>query len=123
MGDEQFAFDPFALRAAADDLPFDDVVRLLGDRHARYALVALHDTPDSTLEELADVVTATDASAAGTIATPSDRDRIRLWLYHAILPRLEELGFLTFDTETRTVTDIDVPPAITDALGVADPDS
>jgi len=123
MGDEQFDTDLRALRAAAGDFPFDDVVRLLGDRHTRYVLLALHDDPAPTLEELADVVAATAASETGTIAAPSDRDRIRLWLYHAILPRLADLGFITFDSDAKAVTDTDIPAAVSDALGVADAES
>ncbi|ELZ23924.1 DUF7344 domain-containing protein [Natrinema limicola] len=120
MGDESFEPDLRALRAAADELPFDDVVRLLGDRHARPVLVYLHDHPAPTLEELADVVAAADASETGTIAAPSDRDRIRLRLYHSILPRLEDLGFITFDTAAKTVTDTDIPESVSAALGETD---
>ncbi|MFD1564721.1 hypothetical protein ACFR99_14360 [Haloarchaeobius amylolyticus] len=122
MGDEQFDPNLRALHAAADDFPFDDIVRLLGDRHTRYVLVSLHDDPTPTLEELADVVAATDASETGTIAAPSDRDRIRLWLYHAILPRLADLGFIAFDSDAKAVTDTDIPAAVSDALGVTDPE-
>lgn len=120
MGDESFEPDLRALRAAADEFPFDDVVRLLGDRHTRTVLVSLHDNPAPTLEELADVVTANAASETGAIAAPSDRDRIQLRLYHVILPHLEELGFLAFDTETKAVTETDIPDAVSDALGVTD---
>ncbi|MFA9415471.1 hypothetical protein [Natrinema sp. HArc-T2] len=120
MGDEQFEPDLRALRAATDEFPFDDVVRLLGDCHARSVLVSLHDNPTPTLEELADVVTATAASETGTIAAPSDRDQIRLRLYHSILPQLEDLGFITFDTAAKTVTDTDIPEAVSAALGVSD---
>ena len=123
MGDEQFEPDLRPLRDAADELPFDDVVRLLGDRNTRVVLVSLHDHPTPTLEELADVVAATEASETATIAEPADRDRIRLRLYHAILPRLDELGFIAFDPETTAVTDTDVPDAVSAALGVTDPES
>jgi len=122
MGDEQFEPDLRALHAAADELPLDDVVRLLGNPHTRSVLVSLHDNPAATLEELADIVAAKDASETGTITAPSDRHRIRLWLYHSILPRLEDLGFIAFDTETKAVTDTDIPDAVSDALGVTDPE-
>ena len=121
MGDDQFEPDPFALQAAAGELPVDDVFRLLGDRHARYALVYLHEDPMPTLEELADVVTAKDASVGGAIAAPADRDRVRIRLYHVVLPRLEELGFVAFDAETKVVTGTDIPSAVTGALGVSEP--
>lgn len=120
MSDEQFEPDLRALRAAADEFPFDDVVRLLGDRHTRAVLVYLHDHPAPTLEELADVVTAKVASETGAIAAPSDREQIQLRLYHAILPRLAELGFIAFDTETKAVSETDIPDAVSDALGVTD---
>ena len=120
MSDEQFEPDLRALRVAADEFPFDDVVRLLGDCHTRSVLVYLHDSPAPSLEELADVVAAAAASETGTIAAPSDRDRIRLRLYHSILPRLEDLGFITFDTAAKTVTDTDIPEAVSAALGVTD---
>jgi len=120
MGDEQFEPDLYALREAADEFPFDDVVRLLGDRHTRAVLVYLHDHPAPTLKELADVVTAKVASETGAIAAPSDREQIQLRLYHAILPRLAELGFIAFDTETKAVSETDIPDAVSDALGVTD---
>ncbi|WP_254763740.1 DUF7344 domain-containing protein [Natrinema marinum] len=120
MSGERFDPDPFVLRAAAGELPVDDVLRLLTDRYARYAIVYLHDHPTVTLEELADVVVATDASVRGSIAEPSDRDPIRTQLYHVILPRLEALGFVAFDAEANAVTDAEIPTAVTDALGVTE---
>lgn len=120
MGDDEFEPDPFALEAAAGELPVDDVFRLLADRHARYALIYLHDNPTPTLEELADVLAAKDASVRATIATPADRNPIRILLYHAILPRIDALGFIAFDAETNAVTDADIPTAVTDAMGVTD---
>ncbi|QLG47435.1 DUF7344 domain-containing protein [Natrinema halophilum] len=120
MDDEQFEPDLFALRAAADELPVDDVLRLFADRHARYAVVYLIDNPTPTLEDLADVIAAKDATNESTIAAPADRNQIRTHLYHAILPRIEALGFITFETETNAVTGTDIPNAVADALGVTD---
>lgn len=120
MGDHEFEPDPFALEAAAGELPVDDVFRLLADRHARYALIYLHDNPTSTIEELADVLAAKDASVRATIATPADRNPIRIRLYHSILPRIDALGFIAFDAETNAVTGADIPTAVTDAMGVTE---
>ncbi|QLK25639.1 hypothetical protein HYG81_16380 [Natrinema zhouii] len=120
MGDEKFEPDPGALKAAAGELPIDDVFRLLADRHARYALVYLHDNPSPPIDELADVLAGKDASVEGTITTPIDHNRIRIRLYHSVLPRIEAVGFISFDAETNAVTDTDIPTAVTDALGVTD---
>ncbi|WP_226041039.1 hypothetical protein [Natrinema sp. DC36] len=120
MGDHEFELDPFALDAAAGELPVDDVFQLLADRHARYALLYLYDNPTPTIEELADVLAAKDASVQATIARPADRNPIRIRLYHAILPRIDALGFITFDAETNAVTDADIPTAVIDAMGVTD---
>ncbi|PGF15025.1 hypothetical protein CP556_02040 [Natrinema sp. CBA1119] len=121
MGNDEFEPDPFALDTAAGELPVDDVFRLLADRHARYALIYLHDNPTPTVEELADVLAAKDASDRATIATPADRNPIRIRLYHAILPRIDALGFIAFDSGTNAVTDAAIPTAVTDAMGVTDP--
>lgn len=120
MGKKRIEPDLVTLQAAADELPVDRVVRLLADPAARYAIVLLHDEPTRTLEELADVVTGKTASVEGTIATPADRDRVRIRLYHVILPRLDTLGFAAFDADAKAVTDADIPDAVTDALGVTD---
>ncbi|AFO58220.1 hypothetical protein [Natrinema sp. J7-2] len=120
MGNDHVTPDLFALRTAADDVPIDDVIRLLGTFHARNALIYLSDHSTVTVDELADVLAAAAASTDETIATPSDRDRIRLRLYHAVLPRLADLEFITFDTETNTVTETSIPDAVTAALRVDD---
>ncbi|WP_226482928.1 DUF7344 domain-containing protein [Natrinema amylolyticum] len=120
MGNDYVTPDLFALRSAADDVPVDDVIRLFGNVHARNALVYLHDHPTVAVDELADVLAAAAASSDETIATPSDRDRIRIRLYHVILPQLAELEFITFDSETNTVTETSIPDAVTTALGFDD---
>ncbi|WP_222919034.1 hypothetical protein [Natrinema sp. SYSU A 869] len=120
MGNDHVTPDLFALRTAADDVPVDHVIRLLGKYHARNAIVTLHDHQTVTVDELADVLVAAAASSDETIATPSDRDRIRIRLYHVILPQLDELGFISFDSETNTVTETSIPGAVTAALGIDD---
>lgn len=104
-------------RRPEEDLPPEEALSALADPHARHALRALHGRRDSTLEELADVVTGMVAAASDEVATPTDRDRTRLRLYHAVLPRLDALGYVEFDADERTVTRVDVPP---EALAVLD---
>ncbi|PCR90157.1 DUF7344 domain-containing protein [Natrinema ejinorense] len=120
MGNDHNMPDISALQSATSEIPVDDVIRTLGDRHARNAIIYLHDHPRATFDELADVLAASEASDDDTISTPADRERIRIQLYHAILPRLAEVGFVRFDSETNTVTDTTIPKPVVDALGIGD---
>lgn len=120
MGNDHFTPDLLALQAAADEIPVDDVIRLLGDRDARNAVVYLRDHRTATLEELADVLAAVAAGSDGRIAEQSDRERIRIRLYHVILPQLDELGFIAFDSERNTVSETTIPEPVTDYLGIDD---
>lgn len=121
MGSDHFVPDLIALREATGEIPVDDVIRLFGDRHARNALIYLHDHPTATLGELADALAAAAASSDETIAAPSERERIRVRLYHEILPRLDDLGFVAFDWETNAVTETTIPPAVSNSLGIEAP--
>lgn len=121
MSDEFPSLD--RTRAVEGDLPPDEAFRALSDPYARYALSHLHDRPTTTLDALADVVTALDATATGTIATPADRDRVRVHLYHVTLPKLDDFGYVEFDPDERTVTEADVPPAVYALLGAEEPPS
>ncbi|MDF9746693.1 DUF7344 domain-containing protein [Natrinema salsiterrestre] len=118
MGNDNATLELFALQTASDAVPVDEVIRLLANVHARNAVVYLHDHPAATLDELADALTAAAASADETIATPSDRDRVLIRLHHDILPRLADLDFIEFDSETNTVTETRIPDAVVAALGI-----
>lgn len=116
MRDDRAELDPFALSSAVDGRPVDDVFRLLASSTARSTIVYCHQQPRPTLEELADVVAGVTASAEGSIASPVDRDRIRIRLYHETLPRLEDMGLLAFDRESGTVTETSIPESILECL-------
>lgn len=120
MGNDTATLDLFALRTQSEEIPVDEVVRVLGNFHARNTIVYLHDHPTATLDELADALTAAAASADETIATTSDRDRILIRLHHDILPRLADLEFIVFDSETTIVTETRIPDPVVAALGIDD---
>jgi hypothetical protein len=118
MGNDTAPLELLALQTAADEIPVDEVIRLLGNVHARNAIVYLHDHPGASLDELADALTAAAASADETIATPTDRERILIRLYHDVLPRLDDLEFIAFDSETNTVTETRIPDPVIACLGI-----
>lgn len=121
MHDDSPTLDITELTAVEDDVPIDDVLRALSNHRVRYVLYYLHglDQDDDlplSLTRLADVVTAWRATETGTVATADDRDRMRTRLYHAHLLKLDDLGYLTFDTDTNTITDIEIPPFVKSVL-------
>lgn len=116
MGDDRAELDPFALSSAVDGRSVDDVFRLLASPIARAAIVYCHQQPRPTLAELADVVAGVTASVEGTIASPADRDRLRIRLYHETLPRLEDMGLVAFDRESGAVTETSIPESVLECL-------
>jgi hypothetical protein len=114
--------DPEKLRALEDELPLDEVFGALSDRYVRYTIYYLYDGPDAiSLDRLADVITAWDATLSGTVATRSDRDRTCVVLHRVVLPELDSLGYLTYDgrdTGAESIRNPDVPASVLSLLGV-----
>ncbi|OLZ41090.1 hypothetical protein A6E15_08860 [Natrinema saccharevitans] len=116
MRDDRTELEANALSSAVDGLSVDEVFRLLASPIARATIVYCHQQPQPTLEELADVVAGVTASDEGTIASPADRDRIRVRLYHETLPRLEDMELLAFERKSGDVTETAIPESILDCL-------
>lgn len=115
-------FDLGKLRALEDELPLDELFDALSDRYARYTIYYLYDGPDAiSLDRLADVVTAWDATLSNAVATRSDRDRTYVALHRVVLPELDSLGYLTYDESDAapgSIRDPDVPAAVLSLLGI-----
>ena len=106
-----------SLRDVDVDLSVDEMLRLLSNHEIRVVIAILYTQPDTTVDELAAILTATTAAEEGTIGTESDYENARIRLHHDLLPRLDDYGFLRFDPETGTVTETDVPAPVYDCLG------
>lgn len=120
MDEDRIDVDIEAIQALESDGPLDELFRALSDRHVRYAVRYLHDRPTATLDRLADAVTALEAAATGAVATPSDREQVRLELYHVALPKLDALGYVDFDADDCTVAGSDIPPAVRSLAEIED---
>jgi hypothetical protein len=101
------------------DLP-DRAIRTLSNPLARHALRYIQDRPETTLDAVADAVAGFEAVDTESIVTTSDRDRLRVKLYHVVLPRLDDEGFVEFDRAARTVERAAVPPGATVVLHLGD---
>ncbi|ELZ13948.1 hypothetical protein C477_21370 [Haloterrigena salina JCM 13891] len=104
------------LEAMESDAVPDDLLGVLSDRYARYVLSHLSDESTVTLDALADTATGLKATETGSIATPGDRDEIRVRLYHLVLPKLDAAGYLEFDSETQTVERDEIPDVLRELL-------
>ena len=82
------------------------MLELLSNRSVRYALYYLSAESETSLDRLADIVTGLEATVDGDVGTPADREQIRIRLYHVTLPKLDDAGYLEFDTEDHTVGEI-----------------
>lgn len=95
---------PFEEVRTPDGIPVGELVRAMGDPPARYAAAYLAEVESASLAELADVVTGWVNAESGEIASRTDRDRIRIHLYHVALPRLSELDVVAFDPHEKTAS-------------------
>lgn len=95
----------------------DEIFSLLSNRYVRYTLLSLSDEPTTTFEQLTDAVVGMEAAERDAIASPTDRERIRIRLYHVTLPKLEAADYVDFDTEEETVRRTRAPPAVDSLLG------
>lgn len=87
-----------------DGLPVEDLVRAFSDPIARHTVSYLTTVETASLEELADVVTGWVNAESDGVASATDRDRLRLELYHVYLPKLADLDVVAFDPDDRTAT-------------------
>ncbi|NIB99434.1 hypothetical protein [Halobacterium sp. R2-5] len=95
-------------------------IRALADPQARVALRYLADHSPTTLSDLGDVVTGSEAAATGSIAGPSRHRANVVALHHETLPALDACGFVEYDSTDHTVREADVPDAVWALLERAD---
>lgn len=96
---------------AENDL--DLVADLLADERRRHVLYLLREHESISLDDLADVLTGWLAVRNGDAgATPQDRDRTHIRLYHVDLPKLREAGLVEFDATTDDVALARLPPSV-----------
>ena len=105
-----------AIEAMESDASPDVLLDVLSDRYARYVLYYLSEEPTATLEGLADTAIGLAATETGSIASPRDRDEMCVRLYHLVLPKLDDAGYIAFDSETRRVERAEIPAVLDELL-------
>lgn len=103
---------------AGDESMPSDVFEILSTEDARYAVYALAHDPDQTLSQLADFVVGFTAMRSGTITTPADHENVRIRLHHAVLPKLDAAGYVTYDRSNQTIEPANRHDTVNAALGL-----
>lgn len=82
----------------------DEVLELLSNARRRYVLYYLSRRDDGVdLSDLAANIAAWEADRSVESITDEDRRRVYISLYQTHLPKLEQAGIVSYDTEERTV--------------------
>jgi hypothetical protein len=96
----------------------DDALGALSNPHTRYALRYLREHRRATVDEVVDAVAGAEAAATGAVTGSERRAEVRLSLHHVVLPKLDALGYVAFDSGDGTVERTGVPSAVYDILDV-----
>lgn len=92
-----------ATEALPPRLAEDEFYRALASSHRRRLLSYLLEHEESTVAELASVLSGWEATVTGTMYTSGDRSAIGLRLRHSHLPRLAESGLIAYDSDSDDV--------------------
>jgi DNA-binding transcriptional ArsR family regulator len=96
-------------------VPTDDLFRALSKAPRRRVLYYLLETPETTAEELADVLVGWHATESELVG-PTDREQISLVLRHVHLPMLAQAGFVQYDVDDGSVVRRELTEATRDVV-------
>lgn len=88
----------------SDVLELDHVYSALAHPRRRYLCYTLIEDTEWSLTELATKVTAWENDVDESSVTDDDRDRVYVSLYHAHVPKLDDLGVVDFDESSESIS-------------------
>lgn len=94
----------------------DELYRALGSTRRRRLLYILLVEEESAVGKLATILAGWDTTETGGMASPDDREQIRLGLEHVHLPLLEKTGLVAHDRENDTVGLEELDDAVVDLI-------
>jgi len=103
------ATDEAAQSDGGVDLDLDEILSLLSERYRRHALACLDGQPEPIpIERLTDQVAGREFQRPPDDVSMITRTQIATALHHNHLPKLEESGVLTYDSDEGEVTAVAV---------------
>lgn len=101
---------------APPGLSDDQLYRALASTRRRRLLYVLLAEEESTVDQIATVLTGWNATEIGGMATPDDRKEIFLELVHTHLPLLDKTGMVAHDRKSGTVRIEALDTAVVDLI-------
>ncbi|MEF8808196.1 DUF7344 domain-containing protein [Natronomonas sp.] len=101
---------------SAPRLSDDRLYRALASTQRRRLLCFLLEAGETTVDELATVLTGWTAAEQGAMGTKEDREQLRMALRHIHLPLLADVGLVTYDRESGTVDIEALAPAVSELI-------
>lgn len=87
-----------------DELEIDRVYSALEHPRRRFLCYKLQEGAEWTLSDLATSIAAWENDVPIHEVTSEQREDVYVALYHAHVPKLEDIGVVTFNQERRTIT-------------------
>lgn len=96
----------------------ETIVKDLVDERTRQTLVWLQrqDANSVSVTDVADGVAGEVAMNEETVVNKEQRQKLLVYLYHSTLPKLDQHGYLAFDPQEQTVSEITIPDEVTKFL-------
>lgn len=101
---------------SAPRLAEDQLYQALTSHQRRRILYYLLEEQDSTVEELATVLSGWEATTTGMMQRPADRSKLFLQLVHHHVPRLADVGLIDYEPHTGSVQLASLHPQIADII-------
>lgn len=97
-------------------LEIEPVYEALGHSRRRYLCYTLLEDTEWSLTDLATKIAAWENDVPEHVVTDDQREEMYVTLYHAHVPKLVDIGVITFDEATETITTADHAEQVLTAL-------
>lgn len=94
----------------------DQLYQVLTSNHRQRILYYLLEEQNSTVENLATVLSGWEATRTGTMQTPADRSELLVQLIHNHLPQLADMGLVDYEPHTGSVQIEPLHPQVADII-------